>query len=98
MRQVLILKSSRFNEQQIIEILEETKTDKTIADIAAEYRISTSTIYHWRRKYSLQNAEHLHSLEQEVSRLRELVSNLTMEKDLLKTVLLRHGWKLEKAA
>jgi putative transposase len=90
------LRATHFTEEQIIEILEQRKNGRTIAELAQEYKVSASTIYHWRDKYrnTKAHSHRVYHLEQENKRLHELVANLSVEKEMLKSILNRTGWRV----
>ena len=56
---------SRFTEQQIIAILQESEAEARTADLIRRYGISRQTLYKWKAKYGGMNAD-------EAKRLREL--------------------------
>jgi hypothetical protein len=57
-------------------------------------RISQATIYTWKAKYGgldVSEAQRLRSLEDENSRLKRLVADLSRDKEMLKAVIAKNG-------
>ncbi len=80
----------RFTEEQIVEILKEQKTGKTIKEICREKGISENTFYIWKRKYenmSVSEVSRLKILENENSKLKRLVADLSLENMAQKDVI-----------
>lgn len=59
-------------------------------DLAREHGISEATFYNWKAKYGGMEAnevKRMKELEEENSRLKRIVANLTLENDAIKNVL-----------
>ena len=79
--------------EQIVAILRQIEvavaTNKPIAQACKEAGITEQTYYRWRKEYGglkLEQARRLKELEKENSRLRRLVTELSLEKQVLKDV------------
>jgi len=84
------MKKSRFSEEQIIASLKEAEAGRKIVDICREKGISDATFYSWRSKYGgmdVNEARRLRQLEDENRRLKQLVADLTLDKEALKAAL-----------
>lgn len=84
------MKKSRFSEEQIIASLKEAEAGRKIVDICREKGISDATFYSWRSKYGgmdVNEARRLRQLEDENRRLKQLVADLTLDKQALKAAL-----------
>ena len=46
------MKSSKFNESQIIAILKQQESGLSVNDICSEHGISQPTFFNWKKKYS----------------------------------------------
>ena len=77
---------SRHTEAQMIKALKQMEAGCTAEDVAREYGISKHTIYAWKAKYGgmdVSEAEEVKHLRDENSRLKKLVAELSLDKDML---------------
>ncbi len=81
----------RFKAEQIIRMLREADVEvakgQAIAHVCTKLGISEQTYYKWRKEYGgmkVDQAKRLKELEEENSRLKKLVADLTLDKDILK--------------
>ena len=64
-------------------------------DICRELGISSATFYQWKRKYGgleARDLRRLKDLEQENSRLKRLLADTILDKEILKDVIEKKGW------
>lgn len=79
----------RFTEEQIIKILNRNSHGETAKDLSREFGVSQHTIYVWKKKYhgmTVSEARKLRELEQENSRLKRMVADLSLDNAMLKEV------------
>ncbi len=84
------MKSKRYSEEQIIKILQEIESGKTVAETCRKYGVADATVYRWRQKYrGMDKAElkRLKELEQENARLKKIVAQQALDNDALKDLL-----------
>ena len=84
------MKKTRFTETQIVSILKQQESGRSVKDLARENSISEATFYIWKAKYGGMEAsdvKKMKDLEEENSRLKRIVANMTLEIDAVKTVL-----------
>lgn len=84
----------RHMEAQIIAALKQVEAGRTEEDVARECGVSQATIYAWKAKYGgleVSEAQRLRSLEDENSRLKRLVADLSLDKEMLKAVIAKNG-------
>ena len=84
------MKRSRFTEQQIAFALRQAEEGTSVSEIWRKMVISDNTFYTWRKKYgNLMPSElkKLHQLEEENKRLKKLVANLSLDKEMLQEVI-----------
>jgi len=83
------MKKSRFTEDQVLAILKEQDGGTKVADICRKHGITDATFYNWKNKYggmSSLELSRLRTLEQENSRLKRAVADLTLDNQILKDV------------
>lgn len=84
----------RHSPEQIIRKLREADAmlaaGKTIGQVVQSLEVSEPTFHRWRNQYGgmkSEEAKRLKELEQENRRLKKLVADLTLDKDILKEAL-----------
>jgi len=83
------MKKSRFTEDQVLAILKEQDGGTKVADICRKHGITDATFHNWKNKYggmSSLELSRLRTLEQENSRLKRAVADLTLDNQILKDV------------
>ena len=83
------MKKSRFTEEQIIAILKEQETGIKVTEICRKHGISDQTFHNWKKKYgglTVDELRRMKELEQENSRLKRAVADLTLDVQILKDV------------
>ena len=83
------MKRSRFTEEQKISILREGASGRTVKQVCGKHNISDATYYTWKKKYGgmgVPEARRLRSLEDENSRLKRIVAELSVQNQILKEV------------
>jgi len=84
------MKKTRFTETQIVSILKQQEAGKSVKDLCRENSISDATFYNWKAEYGgreVSDVKRIKDLEDEDSRLKRIVANLTLEIDAVKYVL-----------
>jgi putative transposase len=85
---------SKHSEAHIIAALKQVEAGRKAEDVAREHRVSKHTIYTRKPKYrglEVNEAQRLRSLEDENSRLKRLVADLSLDREMLKAVIAKHG-------
>ena len=85
----------KHSEAQIIEALKQVEAGRTAADVGRELGVSKHTLYAWKAKYGgleVSEAQRLRQLEDENRRLKKLVADLSLDKDMLQAVIRKNGW------
>lgn len=86
------MKKSRFSEQQIAFILKQADDGTSVEEVCRKAGISRQTYYRWRKKYAgLMPSEvrRLKQLEEENTRLKRMVADLSLDKEMLQDVIRR---------
>ena len=84
------MKRSRFTEQQIAFALHQAEQGISVGEIARKMGITEQTFYRWKKKYGgLMPSEvrKLKQLQEENTRLKRLVADLSLDKEMLQEVL-----------
>lgn len=84
------MKRKRFTEEQIITILKEHEAGMRVQDLVRKYSVSEQSIYRWKSKFGgmeVSDAKRLRDLEDENRRLKKLVADLSLDKQMLEEVL-----------
>jgi putative transposase len=87
------MSTKRYKPEQIVNLLRQAEVaianGKTTPQAAREAGITEQTYYRWRREFGglkLDQAKRLKELEKENSRLKRLVAELSLEKQVLRDV------------
>ena len=83
------MKKSRFSEEQVIGILRDGGGAEPVKAVCAKHNISEPTYYAWKKKYGgleVNEVRRLRALEEENSRLKRLVADLSVQNQILKEV------------
>ena len=88
------MSKSRHTEAQIIGALKQVEGGRTAKEIAREQGVSRHTIYAWKAKYGgmdVSEAEEVKHLRDENVRPRKLVADLSLDKDMLQSVIRKNS-------
>lgn len=86
------MKRSKFSEAQVAMILRQADEGATIGEVCREAGISEATFYVWRKKYAglmPSEVKRLKQLEDENGRLKRIVADLTLDREMLQDVIKR---------
>jgi len=89
------MSKSKHSEAAIIGVLKQVEAGRKVEDVAREQAVSKHTVYAWKAKYGgmeVKEAEELRSLREENQRLKKLVADLSLDKDMLKSVIQKNGY------
>ena len=84
------MKRKRFTEAQIAFALRQAESGTPVAEIIRKMGVSEVTFYRWKKKYAglgVAELRRLKQLEDENRRLKRLVADLTLDKQMLQDVL-----------
>ena len=84
------MRKSRFSDKQIVVILKQAEAGVPIGDLVRKHGISEATFYRWRKQYGglgVSELLELRQLKEENRRLKGLVADLTLDKQILQEVL-----------
>jgi putative transposase len=89
------MKKSRHSEEKIIAAVKQVEGGRKAAEIAREMGVSEATVYTWKSKYGgmqVSDAKRLRQLEDENRRLKSLVADLSLDKEVMKAIISKNGW------
>jgi putative transposase len=84
------MKKTKFTEQQIAFALKQADTGTRVEEVCRKMGISEATFYNWKKKYGglgVSELRRLRQLEEENHRLKQIVADLTLDKQMLQDVL-----------
>ena len=86
------MRKSKFTDAQIAFILKQADEGTSVAEVCRKAGIAEATFYNWRKKYAgLMPSEmkRLKQLEEENSKLKNLVADLSLDRAMLQDVIKR---------
>lgn len=86
------MKRSKFSEAQIAFVLRQAEEGTSVEEVCRKTGISQATFYGWKKKYGgLMPSEmkRLRQLEEENGRLKRIVADLSLDKEMLQDVIKR---------
>jgi len=86
--------ASRHTEAQIIAALKQVEGGRSLEDVAREVGVSKHTIYAWKAKYGVMDVSEVQEVKQlreENARLKKLVADLSLDKDMLQSVIRKNS-------
>ena len=89
------MSKSRHSEAQMIGALKQLEAGRKAEDVAREVGVSKHTIYAWKAKYGgmdVSEAQEAKQLRDENTKLKKLVVDLSLDKEMLKAVIAKNGW------
>jgi putative transposase len=84
----------KLSDEQIIAVMKQLEAGRSVAEMAREVGVSTYTIYSWKAKYGgmePNEAMRLRHLEDENNRLKKLVAEVCLDREMLKALLIKNG-------
>jgi len=85
----------KHSEAEMIGALKQLEAGRKAEDVGRELGVSKHTTYAWKAKYGgleVTQAQELRQLTDENHRLKKLVADLSLDKDMLKAVIAKNGW------
>ena len=86
------MKASRFTDAQKAFVIKQGEDGVAVAEICRKAGISQATYFNWKKKYAgLMPSEmkRLRELEEENGRLKRIVADLTLDREMLQDVIKR---------
>ena len=86
------MKASKFTESQIAFVLKQGDEGTAVAEICRKAGISQATYFNWKKKFGgllPSEVKRLRQLEDENNRLKRIVADLSLDKEMLQDVIRR---------
>jgi putative transposase len=84
------MKRKRFSVEQIVGVLKQAEVGVPVAELLRKVGISEQTFYRWKKQYVGLEVDHVRQMKQlqeENTRLKQLVAELSLDKTMLQDVL-----------
>ncbi len=84
------MKKTKFTEAQIVFALRQADGGVRVEEVCRKMGISEATYYNWKKKFGglgVTELRRLRQLEEENNRLKQIVADLTLDKQMLQEVL-----------
>lgn len=91
------MKKTKHTEEKIIGAVKQLEAGRPVKEIAREMGVTDQTLYNWKSKYGgmdVAEVKRLRALEDENRRLKEMVADLSLDREVLKAVIRKNGWSL----
>ncbi len=88
------MRRSRFTEQQIVAALRQVEGGTPVVEVCRKLGITEQTCSRWKRKFAgmgIAELRRLRQVEEENRRLKQLVADLTLDKQMLREALRNNG-------
>ena len=86
------MKKSRYTDEQIAFALRQAETGTSVQEVIRKMGISEATFYNWKKMFGglgPSKVRRLKQLEEENRRLKQMVADLSLDKQMLQDVLSR---------
>jgi putative transposase len=86
------MKRKRYNDEQIAFALRQAESGTAVEEICRKMGVSEPTFYRWKKQFAgmgVPEIRRLKQLEDENSKLKKLVADLTLDRAMLQDVLKR---------
>ena len=84
------MKGKRFSVEQIVGVLKQAELGVPVVQLIRKVGISEQTFYRWKKQYvelEIDQVRQLKQLQEENTRLKQLVAELSLDKTMLQDVL-----------
>ena len=88
------MKKTKHTEEKIIGAVKQMESGRPVKEIAREMGVTDQTLYNWKSKYGgmdVSEAQEVKQLREENARLKKLVADLSLDKDMLQSVIRKNS-------
>ena len=86
------MKKSKLTEQQIAFALQRAESGTNVGEVCRKMGISEATFFRWKGGLMPSEVKKLRLLEEENARLRKVLADLTLDKEMLQEVVRRANY------
>jgi putative transposase len=89
-KEQVTMKKSRYTAEQVAFALRQAESGTPVPEVCRKMEISEQTFYRWKKKYAgmgVSEVRKLRILEEENRKLKQLVADLSLDKQMLQDVL-----------
>lgn len=83
------MKKKRFSVEQIVAVLKQIEPGLSVSDASRQMGVSEQAIYRWKKVYGGMESDQVRELKQlqeENARLKRLVADLSLDKEILQDI------------
>lgn len=91
------MKKSQYTAEQIAFAMRQAESGTPVPEVCRKIGITEQTFYRWKKKYigmGVAEVRRLKILEEENQKLKQLVADLSLDKQMLQDVLRKKSWSL----
>ncbi len=84
------MKKSRYTAEQVAFALRQVEAGTSVPEVCRKMEVSEQTFYRWKKKYAgmgVAEVRKLRIIEEENKKLKQLVADLSLDKQMLQDVL-----------
>lgn len=84
------MKKTRYTDEQIAFALRQAEAGTRVSEVCRKIGVSEQTFYRWKRKFAgmgVSEVRRLKQLEEENRKLKQLVADLSLDKQMLQDVI-----------
>jgi putative transposase len=88
------MKGSRYSPEQVAFAMRQAESGTPVPEVCRKMGIAEQTFYRWKKKYAgmgVAEVRKLRVLEEENRKLKQLVADLSLDKQMLQDVLRKKG-------
>jgi len=85
-----IMKKSRYTAEQVAFAMRQAESGTSVSEVCRKMEVSEQTFYRWKKKYAgmgVAEVRKLRIIEEENRKLKQLVADLSLDKQMLQDVL-----------